>query len=128
MKFKDKQKTLYRRQQNLRQNPTKAEKHIYNLLSSSDHKYVFQKGFISKGQYCIVDFYFPKPLKICLEIDGEYHLSEKQQRRDEDRTQYLEQIRGFKVVRLTNKQALKIDSVDELISILKNIKRGQTNG
>lgn len=55
------------------------------------------------GEY-IVDFLFRKS-KVVVEIDGEYHFTEEQQREDSIRTTYLEQV-GYRVIRFTNKEVL----------------------
>jgi very-short-patch-repair endonuclease len=69
---------------------------------------MFQKGFFVGNNFCIVDFYLPKPYRICIEIDGGYHSTKKQAERDKNRTYYLEQQRGFKVVRINNDDVLSL--------------------
>ena len=123
--FKDKQKTLFNRVVNLKRNATVAELCIINKLSNLNVKYIFQKGFIAGDYYCIVDFYFPKPHKLCLEIDGGYHFSEAQIKRDKRKDDYLKG-RKLNVYRITNEYALKI-TVKELTQLIltqsKNFSR-----
>lgn len=64
-------------------------------------KYIFQKGFIQGTLTCIVDFYIPSPHKICIEIDGGYHDTKTQKKKDKYRDDYLRK-RGFNVVRIKN--------------------------
>lgn len=106
--FKDKQKTLYNRIRSLRKRATPSEVYMDELLKESGIKYIFQKGFINGNGYVIVDFYFPKPYKICLEIDGEYHLTPFQIAKDKWRTNYLNN-RGFRVIRISNEECMKMD-------------------
>jgi leucyl-tRNA synthetase len=101
MEFKDKQKTLFDRLSKLRENATPSELAFRLLLDKANIKYIFQKGFINGNFYCIVDFYLPKPYKIVIEIDGGYHSTPEQQRKDWARTKYLNE-RGFRVIRFKN--------------------------
>lgn len=106
MTFKEKQKTLFKRKKSLIEKATKAELYIQTLLKSADIRYIFQKGFIQGNNYCIVDFYIPRR-KICLEIDGGYHQTKKQRKRDANRTAYLSD-RGFSVICVQNEDAFKM--------------------
>ena len=115
--MKRKRKTLGKRVRYLRDNATKAELIVYNHLIKKNVKFIFQKGFISGWNYVIVDFYLPKPKKICIEIDGEYHNSHEQARRDWNKDDYLENYRGFKVYRFTNCQIYKdVTILDKVVS------------
>ena len=106
-KMRLKRKTLGRRVKELKERATDAEKIVYNYLMKKRVKFIFQKGFISGPNYVIVDFYLPKPKKICIEIDGGYHTTLKQMNRDFNKDNYLENYRGFKVYRFTNEQIYK---------------------
>jgi very-short-patch-repair endonuclease len=106
---KDKQKTLFQRLKKLRSNPTVAELQIKKILDHLKVKYIFQKGFISGNAYVIVDFYLPKPYKICIEVDGEYHSYGQQVQKDKWKDNYLKD-RGFKVVRIKNCDASSLCS------------------
>lgn len=108
--FKEKQKTLFQRAKKLRENATDAEKAFEKKLLALNVKFIFQKGFINDDYYCIVDFYLPRPHKLCIEIDGGYHLTPAQQKKDKAKDRYLKNVRGFKVLRLTNKEAERITS------------------
>lgn len=68
-----------------------------------------QKGFLSTTTHYIVDFYIPQR-KLCIEVDGEHHTQEPQMSYDSVRDQYLSLVRGFKILRIPNAQAMKIDS------------------
>mgnify|MGYP001570418306 CR=1 FL=1 len=84
-----------------------AEFHVQRLLKKINVRALWQKGFCSRHpSFIFVDFYFPQPLKICLEIDGISHQSEKQKQRDKERDHYLQSIRRFQVVRISEEEAL----------------------
>lgn len=84
--IKDKQKTLFKRQNDLRSKPTESELIFKKRLEENNIKFIFQKCFIGQDYYCIVDFYLPKPFKVCIEIDGGYHDEAKQKAKDYYRT------------------------------------------
>jgi len=99
--FSDKQKTFFERRLKLINNATKYELDFKLKLDQNNVKYIFQKGFFVGDFYCIVDFYIPKPYKICVEIDGGYHQTKEQIKRDYAKDKYLKS-RGFKIVRINN--------------------------
>jgi very-short-patch-repair endonuclease len=101
--FKEKQKTLFKRKETLINNATKSEIEFKQLLDENNIYYIFQKAFIQGNNYVIVDFYLPK-LKLCIEIDGGYHLTESQQKRDNNKDYYLIKQRNFKVLRIKNEE------------------------
>jgi very-short-patch-repair endonuclease len=115
MEFKDKQKTLFKRVKDLRRKATASELIFMRRLDLLGIKFIFQKAFIEGDYYCIVDFYLPKPFKICIEIDGKYHDCIKQSKRDHRKDNYLESYRGFKVVRVKNEQVSSFD-INSIIS------------
>lgn len=105
IEFKDKQRTALNRIVDLRNRATNSQLVFKKKLDEAGINYIFQKAFIQCDYYCIVDFYLPKPYKICIQIDGKYHEDEKQVRKDWARDKYLTEKRGFKVIRITNEQA-----------------------
>lgn len=111
--FKEKQRTLFGRQKRLRENPTRSELRLKDLLIGLKEYFIFQKGFIKGDYYCIVDFYLPKR-KLVIEVDGGYHFSDEMRKKDYARDKYLES-RGFKTLHISNgaadnitKEGLKI--------------------
>ncbi len=114
------QSLLAHRRNELIDRITPAEAHIRSLLIELKVKHSFQKGFYSVQTHYIVDFYFKKLGKLCLEIDGEYHNSPEQKAYDEKRTHFLTRVRGFYVRRLTNEQALAMDK-HSLARFLENL-------
>lgn len=109
--FKEKQKTLFKRQKSLREHSTKSELVFLEKLKKLNVKFIFQKGFIEGPNYCIVDFYLPK-LKLVIEVDGGYHDTPKRKKRDENVNDYLRSYRHFRVLRITNHLAESISLKD----------------
>jgi very-short-patch-repair endonuclease len=120
-KFKEKQSSCSTRRIKLIDKATKSELIFKKKLKQLNIKFLFQKGFIQGDNFCIVDFYLPKPYRTCIEIDGGYHNTTKQQYRDKYRDKYrdiyLTKDRGFKIIRFTNEQATNI-SLEELERII----------
>ena len=101
----NKQKRLFIYQKENRNKLTESEKCISNLLDALKIKYISQKGFISGEYFYLIDFYLPKPYKICIEVDGEYHETEEQKIKDKYKDKYL-LSRNFKILRIKNKEAM----------------------
>ena len=99
--------------------PTLAENAFANILHSLSIRFIKEKGFLARGRTCIVDFYIPKPYKLCVEIDGGYHNSWPQRKLDDKRTEYLVLTRGFRVIRFTNEEVL--DNPTSVTSKLVNL-------
>jgi very-short-patch-repair endonuclease len=109
--YKEKQKRNSRYIVELRKNVTRSEIFFKKILDENNVKYIFQKGFISNGFHCIVDFYIPRK-KICFEIDGGVHLSKTQIEKDKKKDSYLIKTRGFKVIRIKNEDVKNININD----------------
>ena len=93
----------YRRELLKKQTP--AEIAFHRILSDLGMRYIAQKGFMMPPRFAIVDFYLPKPYKICIEIDGLGHREYGQAYRDSMRDVYLRR-RGYRVLRFTNYEVL----------------------
>lgn len=85
-----------------RKNMTEAECVFWSLVKGRSFGQRCLRQHII-GQY-IVDFLFPKS-KLIVEIDGDYHKTDEQQKLDQERTVWLE-TQGYKVVRFSNEQVL----------------------
>ncbi|HPQ35824.1 MAG TPA: endonuclease domain-containing protein [Tenuifilaceae bacterium] len=87
----------------LRQNPTDAEKMIWDLLSNKK-----MLGLRFKRQHpisiFIADFYCHS-LKLVIEVDGEIHNNVESKEYDVNRTAELER-NGITVIRFTNNQVI----------------------
>ena len=90
-------KSILHNARTLRKNMTKEEKHLwYDFLQKYSVKFSRQKIL---GKY-IVDFYSAEA-KLIIEVDGSQHYEEEGYKKDQERTQYLEQY-GLKIVRVLN--------------------------
>ena len=113
--FKEKQKSVFKRSNQLREKATESELIFKKRLEENGIYFMFQKGFINGTHYYIVDFYLPKPLRTVVEIDGGYHNDPVQVWKDEIRDRYLTEQRGFNVIRIKNEDVNTFD-----ISIFTN--------
>jgi very-short-patch-repair endonuclease len=115
--WKDAPASVFSNANKLREHQTEAEGVLWLALKDNQVEgYKFRRQH-PIGIY-IADFYCHK-LKLVIEIDGEYHLSEEQQLVDKERTKFLE-FQGLKVIRFSNKQVLfnlpeVIDTIKDLI-------------
>lgn len=83
----------------LRRNITKEERHLwYDFLRTYHIRFIRQKII---GNY-IVNFYCSKA-KLIVELDGSQHYETQSQKKDEERTTFLEQY-GFQVIRIPNNE------------------------
>lgn len=97
----------------LRENPTEAEERLWLAVKDNQIEgYKFRRQHpVSKY---VADFYCHS-LKLVIEVDGDYHLSEEQKLLDEERTTDIE-FQGLKVIRFTNEEVmLKLPEVIERI-------------
>jgi len=100
MDIREKQSLCSQRTSNLKKRATKSETIFMNRLTDLGVRYMFQKGFIKGNNFCIADFYLPK-YKLVIEIDGGYHLTDEQIKRDKNKDNYYKE-RGFKVLHIKN--------------------------
>lgn len=113
--------------QSLRNNETQAEKILWEKLKNNQ-----LKGNKFRRQHpislFIADFYCHQ-LKLIIEFDGEYHNTLEQIKKDDERTQVL-QDNGMKIIRFTNceiennvdKVITEIGLIIEEITTEKNLK------
>ena len=98
----------------LRDNGTVAEEKLWLAVKNNQIE-----GFKFRRQhplsFYIADFYC-HALKLVIEIDGGYHLTEEQQLLDEERTKNIE-FQGLKVIRFTNEEVLM--QLPEVIDTIK---------
>lgn len=119
--FKSKQKVSAQRVKQLRNNCTPEEALVRKYLLGKGIKHVFQKGFIKGNCFCIVDFYLPKPYKLCIEIDGPYHRTPEQRKKDSYKDYYLMKTRGFRVLRIVNGDVHNGSYTKKIENLLKAI-------
>ena len=98
----------------LRKNMTKEERHLwYDFLRSYPVKFTRQKVL---GKY-IADFYSAEA-KLIIELDGSQHYEKENQRKDQNRTEFLESY-GLRVVRIPNNEVMRnFRSVCEYIDMI----------
>ncbi|MHB0754797.1 leucine--tRNA ligase [Polaribacter sp. M15] len=96
-----------------RNNPTEAERVLWQVLKGKQLGLKFRRQHLI--DYFIVDFVCLR-LKLVIEVDGDYHNSEEQIEKDNERTKILEDL-GYDVIRFTNKQV-----IGDTESVLKKIK------
>jgi very-short-patch-repair endonuclease len=92
-------KSLKQFAQQLRENMTDAEKHLWWEIKNKQVKGLIFYRQKPIGDY-IVDFYCPKA-KLVIEIDGSYHLARETIEYDRIRDKYLESF-GLTVLRFSN--------------------------
>ena len=85
----------------LRKNMTKEERHLwYDFLKSYPIRFSRQKVL---GNY-IVDFY-SATASLVIELDGSQHFDPVYQKRDNERTAFLEQY-GLQIIRIPNNEVM----------------------
>ncbi|MCC6297787.1 MAG: DUF559 domain-containing protein [Anaerolineales bacterium] len=82
----------------LRQPQTPAEATLWQKIRNRQFGFKFRRQH--EIEFFIIDFYCAE-VKLCIEIDGDTHLTKEQQEYDEARTEYLESL-GRAVIRFTN--------------------------
>lgn len=94
--------SLYEYARFMRNNPTEAEKRLWDLLRKKQLKVKFRRQHVI-GNY-IVDF-INLNSGLIIEVDGGYHHDTKQSNYDTERTTFLNSL-GYRVLRFTNSQVL----------------------
>lgn len=97
--------------------PTDAEYVLWKCLKRK------QLGVKFRRQHAVLDFiadFICLDRKLIIEVDGEYHFTDKQTAEDAIRTERLETM-GFTIVRFTNEEVLLhtdyvIDSIKQIIN------------
>ena len=102
----------------LRSNLTPAEAVLWTILQGSKLDGKKFRRQHSVGNY-ILDFYCPSQ-KLAIELDGADHFTEEGKIKDEERTNFLNEL-GIKVIRFENK--LVFDKTEWMLEeIKKNFK------
>jgi leucyl-tRNA synthetase len=104
---------LLEKAKGMRNNPTEVEKMLWEQLRSKNLDFKFRRQHLIDD--FIVDFVCLSK-KLVIEVDGEYHSTEEQQKIDDERTYVLNKA-GFTVIRFTNEEVKK-----DIITILDKIK------
>ncbi len=114
------QSRLHRIQNEHRASPTPAEKHVMGLLTELSEPFIFEKGIFTSRTFFLVDFYLPKPRKLCLEIDGGYHKGQLYY--DTMRDNFIRNERKMEVLRITNEVAQTLNAPD-LLALINAVGR-----
>lgn len=115
--FRERSKKIQGFKFDLRKKATLSEIAFKKALKSHKIKCQFQRPFHSKSFKCIADFFFKSDnTKIVVEIDGGYHNSEEQIRKDKYREKWLTENRGCHIIRFTNAEVL--NNPDECLRML----------
>ena len=104
---------LKERAEEMRKNPTEAEKVLWEALRAKGLGVKFRQQHIIED--FIVDFYCNE-YKVTVEVDGDYHNEADQMKSDEERTARLNEL-GYTELRFTNEEVLC-----DLDNVLKKIK------
>lgn len=88
-----------------KKNATEGEKRMQALLNAYHIEFEFQKPCLVFGRCYIMDFFLTN-YGICIEVDGGYHNTEQQMKKDIERTNLLARS-GVMVVRFTNEQVFE---------------------
>ena len=85
---------------------TAEEVLVRDRLSELGIRHYFQYPFVSKRKCVIVDFAIPRGKRtfLVVEIDGGYHLTDKQKDKDQKRTIWIHEHTGAEVIRFTNEE------------------------
>jgi len=101
---------IHKAAKRLRKHQTLSEIIMADKLRAIDMKFLPQYPIRYQGFMAIIDFYLHR-LKIALEVDGGYHLSENQQQNDRVKDFILSR-RKMSVLRITNEEAEAITPED----------------
>ena len=104
---------LKERAEEMRKNPTEAERVLWEALRANGLDVKFRQQHIIED--FIVDFYCNK-YKVTIEVDGDYHNTDDQTISDKQRTARLNEL-GYTELRFTNEEVLC-----DLDRVLKTIK------
>ena len=99
-------------------NYTDAEKAACKILSSLNIRYIKQFPINTGKKVYYADIYIPQ-LLLVLEIDGGYHYTNEQKRKDENRSSGIRRL-GLHVYRLSNKDARNPKRIK--VKILRRIR------
>jgi len=107
---------IFERAKALRQNPTKAENALWNILRK---KQMLNLRFKQQHpiKFFIADFYC-HAIKLVIEVDGQIHNKKENQVYDKARTDELENS-GITVIRFSNKEVL--ENIDEVKIKIENM-------
>lgn len=108
---------INRMRQDLMSKTSNAEKAAIRNCELLGYKVVRQQPITTGRKLYFADIYLPE-LKVIVEIDGGYHYTNKQKRKDSNRSAGIWRM-GYHVVRLSNHDARNINKVKAKIELIK---------
>ena len=109
---------INRMRQDLMSKTSNAEKAAIRNCELLGYKVVRQQPIMTGRKLYFADIYLPE-LKIIVEVDGGYHFTSPQKRKDNNRSSGIWRM-GYHVVRLSNHDARNINKVKAKIELIKN--------
>jgi len=118
---KEYQRHVRIRKEQLREKATMSELIFKDKLNQAKIRNFFQRGFFGETFCIVVDFFIPR--KMVIEIDGKPKTSDYEIQREN----WLINKRGFRLLRLTNQEAIKIthEKLYKIIHALKFQQKGK---
>lgn len=108
---------INRMRQDLMSKTSNAEKAAIRNCELLGYKVVRQQPITTGRKLYFADIFLPE-LKVIMEIDGGYHYTNKQKRKDGNRSAGIWRM-GYHVVRLSNHDARNINKVKAKIELIK---------
>jgi 5-methyltetrahydrofolate--homocysteine methyltransferase len=111
-------KKIQQRARELRKEMTPAEKKLWQVLRGNQLDGLYFRRQHAVGTY-ILDFVCIQE-KLVIEVDGGSHL--EQEEYDQERTRWLEEEKGYQVIRFTNDDVLK--NIHEVVEAIRDAVKG----
>ena len=96
---------------------TDAEKAAAKICTLLGYKVIPQQPIVTGRKLYFADIYLPE-IRLVIEINGGYHFTDKQRRKDKNRSQGIRRL-GYHVVRLSNHDARNPKKVKEKIDMIQ---------
>jgi len=118
-------KWVYQRRMELMSKTSDAEKAAYSNLTKLGYEVVRQQPINTGRRVYFADIYIPK-LRCIVEIDGGYHTTGTQKRKDKNRSQGIWRL-GYHVLRLSNCDARSMERVKAKIELILKTDRNNSS-
>lgn len=109
---------INRMRQDLMSKTSDAEKAAIRNCEILGYKVVRQQPITTGRKLYFADIYIPS-LKLIIEVNGGYHFTDNQKRKDKNRSQGVRRL-GYSLFNITNKDARNINKVKAKIELIKN--------
>lgn len=109
---------INRIRQDLMSKTSDAEKAAIRNCELLGYKVVRQQPITTGRKLYFADIYIPS-LKLIIEVNGGYHFTDNQKRKDKNRSQGVRRL-GYSLFNITNKDARNINKVKAKIELIKN--------